>query len=474
MSSIAVTSSTTTTSISVEELRRRQEAEREAQRQLISIATSHIKEQQKMYARIVNVLDDARARLPDLVFVAPALPGMPSANEAAIVQAYAEELTRFVARVEHDGRAAIAAAEQAQQYRQQLAKAWNDVHDIVAEITVRNQHCITLAGRLREHIDLTDPTCPAKSATLEEVQAALYDLQATVKNRRTQQASLEQRLRTRQATLELSGSRVQAVSAASQVQQWTEKKNAAAKKRAEEEIARALTTAGLTMETVPPAVQLQARLAIEQAQESSRTLQLSDLIHRHRVRRDGIERAKQLLANPPSYFDEMHSGMQDRWRRLVGVLESIECGLDEWHSSVELEYRQISEDCKHALQRAYARASFYEAAAAAGFQIDVTGDDLVLMDLDEFPGYRVEVREIENDDGYVTVAELMADPGVDSQNDAAVTKTVCEKLQSMTQCTDYRVKSDMEVVEKKPVIARAKRRDNVRYVARAKAINKLG
>jgi hypothetical protein len=225
------------------------------------------------------------------------------------------------------------------------------------------------------------------------------------------------------------------------------------------------------MAELPMALQLQATFAIEQAAVTNASPQVAALINRHRVRLDNIAKAEKLLSNPPKYADNSTGAMEIRWRNLINRLQAVTCGLDEWIGSLELEYHQIQKDCACAMQRAYAKANFIAAAIDSDFQISTDGDDLILMDLTDYPGYFVEVEKELTDDGYLTVAKLKKEFSVNSDHDAVVTEVVCKKMQEMAQSNDTKVDSGIEVLERKPEVTRARRPTRTQQRARTMSIN---
>jgi hypothetical protein len=454
--------------VSVIELRRREEAAREIQRRRLGSAEKAVGIQQAHYANLVKQLDEGRSRLPDLVFIASALPNAPINQDPVAMEQHAADLSQLVAALERQVRDAIAAAEIALQRRQMLAAVWLEIHNIEAEIAVRNQASALLANRLQEQLksELLQPL--DKSATLEEAQPTLARLQQTLERIRAEHLSLELRMQSRKTAGLLSGQRVEANSAKAELDSWAEARASEAKTEIRQTINAALTSAKLTLEALPTALQLQTQFAIENAHETDHSLQITDLINRHRVRLDSIQNATQMLNNPPQYADDTTGAMESRWHNLVNRLEAVACGLDEWSNSLELEYHQVHEDCSRALQRAYAKANFIEEAAASGFQMSDGDDDLLLMDLEGFPGYWVEVRKESTDEGYATISELKTDSALSNNQDKSVTEAICKKLQAMANSTDDKVQSAVEIIEQKPVVTRAKR---PRQQARVMSIN---
>jgi hypothetical protein len=472
MSTTTVSYSATTEEVSLRELRRREEKAREALRRRLGKAQKAIAVQEARYAKLVELLDKERARLPDLAFTAPALPSAAAGQDPTELEKHASMVSQLVDALEHQTRAAIAAAEVALERRRKLASAWTEVHNTLSEIAVRNRACTALASQLHEPFDAVTSKRPDETATLEEAQAALQSLRGILDRLQEQQISLERRVQVRKTVRSLSGSSlVRAVSAVERLDAWDAKKASEAKARAKRTVNEAMALAKINMEDLPIALQLQATLAIEQAHLTDSSRQVADLINRHRVRLNAIEMAERMLANPPQYTDDTTGAMENRWRNLVRCLESVICGLDDWSNSLEFEYRQVQEDCTRAMQRAYAKANFIDAAVDSGFQVFGDGDDLVLMDLEGFPGYYIEVRNEPTDEGYAAVTELKADHSVSGARDAEVTETVCKKLQAMAHSPDTKVNSGVEVLERKPVVTRARRPASTRQRARAKLID---
>ncbi len=457
MSTTTVSYSETTEDVRLEELREREERAREALRRRLGAAERAVAEVEARHARVVATLDAARAELPDLVYVAPALPAAPFTQDPAEVEQHLVELDYLADRVEREAYAAIDTARVLLERRRQLAQAWTRIQEALAEIELRNQSCRELAARLHESFAARQGRAPRADCSLEEAQYALAELGQIAGELRVQHTGFERRLRTRAAARALGGDRVSAAGASERLDEWRARKAEEAESRARRSIDGALQAAQLSRTDLPEALRMQIDYAIGQAVEMDRTRQVIDLVNRHRARLDGVERASQLLARPPQYADGHTGAMLERWRNLVARLEAVLYGQAEWSESLELEHGQVHDDCARAVQRAYARAGFLEAALDSGFQIAEGAGDLVLMDIDGYPGYYLAVEEQETPDGFATKVELLADREVASIQDAAVTDVVCRQLEAMARSKDKSLDCGIEVLERKAAVTRARR-----------------
>ncbi len=456
------------------EIKRRQEAEAlaELHRRLVA-AQQSITTQEARYTKLVELLDEKRSRLPDLAFFAPPLPSVPIGQDPSLFENHAAELTQLLNTLEPQASSAISVAEVALEYRKKLASTWMEIHSMVAEIAARKQACTVLADQLHENFVVSKAVASLhQSATLEEAQAHLKGLHELLKSLQDQHNGFKTLAQNRETARSLRGDEVRAASSEQRLTEY-EMKNAHEKmERAKLTINNAVNKARFSgMAELPMALQLQATFAIEQAAVTDACPQISDLINRHRVRLDNIEKAEKLLSNPPKDADDSTGLMEIRWRNLVARLQAVTCGLDDWSNSLELEHGQIQDDCAGAMQRAYAKSNFIEAAIDSDFQVSTDGDDLILMDLTDYPGYFVEVKKELTDDGYLTVAELKKELSVNGDHDAAVTEAVCKKMQEIAQSNDTKVNSGVEVLERKPEVTRSKRPVRTQQRARTLSIN---
>jgi hypothetical protein len=455
------------------EIQRRQEAEALAElRRRLSAAQQSITTQEARYTKLVELLDEKRSRLPDLMFFLPPLLSAPTGQNPAFFESHATELTQMLNTLEPQANTAINAAEVTLERRKKLAATWMEIHSTVAEIAARNKACTTLADQLNKGFIVSNAASSLhKTATLEEAQAHLKSLHQILKNLQDQHKSFKTLAKNREIAHSLRGNEVQAASSEQRLTEY-EMRNAHEKMESVKlTINNAVTKASFSgMAELPMALQLQATFAIEQAAVTNACPQVAVLINRHRVRLDNIAKAEKLLSNPPKYADDTTGKMEIRWRYLINRLQAVTCGLDEWSGSLELEYHQIQKDCACAMQRAYAKANFIAAAIDSDFQISTDGDDLILMDLTDYPGYFVEVEKELTDDGYLTVAKLKKEFSVNGDHDAVVTGVVCKKMQEMAQSNDTKVDSGIEVLERKPEVTRAKRPTSTRQQARAMSI----
>lgn len=456
--------SVTTTKQSLEETRRR---EAEALSRRLGIVASAVAAQQGRYSQLVGRLDEARARLPDLAFSAPTLPSAPAGDDLPAREAYFAELTQWVGRLEREAEAAITAATIALQRRQALARTWSELHDGAAELHARNAVCRDVSQELHTAAALEEPALPERDATLEDAQAALQRLKAQLARCQVQQIALERRRQARQTAGTLTGRGVRATAAGQRLDDWTYERAATARTEAQRAVTAALERARLTVDALPAALQLQVQKAIDQAPGHDHTLRVTDLIARHRVRLDGIAHAHRLLAAPPAYTEHE---LSKRWQNLVRRLEAVVCGHEDFSNTLALEHSQVHADATRAVQRAYAKAAFLDAGTEAGFQI-IENDDLILMDLEQFPGYWVEVQQEPCADGYATLVQLKAEPLADPANDAAVMDSICHKLQAMANPGDAPVESAVKVIEHAAVLPRSNRPARPRAKAFAASLN---
>jgi hypothetical protein len=442
------------------EIKRRQEAEAlaELHRRLVA-AQQSITTQEARYTKLVELLDEKRSRLPDLAFFAPPLPSAPTGQDPALFESHAAKLTQLLNTLEPQANTAISTAEVALERRKKLAATWMEIHSTVAEIAARKQACMALADQLHENFVVSQAvTSLHESATLDEAQAYLKGLHEILKSLQDQHNGFKTLAQNRATARSLRGDEVRAASSEQRLTEY-EMRNAHEKmESAKLTINNAVNKARFSDITeLPMALQLHATFAIEQAAVTDACPQISDLINRHRVRLDNMEKAEKLLSHPPQYADDSTGAMEIRWRILINRLQAVTCGLDEWSNSLELEHGQIQADCACAMQRAYLKSNFIEEMIDSNLQVSTDGDDLILMDLADYPGYFIEGKEEFTDDGYLIVTELKKELSVNGDHDAAVTEAVCKKMQEIAQSNDAKVNSGVEVLERKPEVTRSKR-----------------
>lgn len=531
MSTTTYSYSAVSEEVTLRQLREKEEQARKALRRRLGAAQKNVAAQEKRYEKLLAKFDGTRAQLPDLTYTLPSLPSAPAGNDPAAFERHAKTLADLIKRYEQEGQKAINDAEIALERRRQLAATWTEIHAVEAEIVVRNQVCATLAQGFGTRFVATSPKALHKTATLEQAQAHLQNIRATLADLQThhktlqqlaethqgirdaeakiepyradclvlaqhlneqvnirmlqplnksaslvdaqaylqtiqtylselqaQHSSLSSRVQSRERAQALSGNVVAAVSASARQAAWETEKNREAREKTKRNIEAALIAAKLDMAELPQALQLQAATVLE-TPEADAGKQVADQINRHRVRLDKIATAEQMLAEPPQYADDSTGAMNTRWTNLVKRLEAVICGWDEFSASLELEHRQIQEDCARAMQRAYGKAHFFEVAADSELSLSDGEDGLVLMDLDGFPGYYVKSENIQVDDGYVTEMQLLADPDVvgNASLDQAATKVACDRLQAMANRPGSSVATEVREKERKPEVTRKRR-----------------
>lgn len=437
------------------EATRRREAE--ALNKRLGAAASAVAEQQARYGSLVSRLDQARSQLPDLDYIVPTLPEAPRETTPEAVEEFAAALKEWLGRIERDAETAIAAAKSIKLRREQLAMTWQEMRAVADEIQIREAVCRRLAQSIHASVEDYSSTLPDAGASLEVAQMALHRLRADLGRLQSLQASLEQQLQARLSAATLCGDGVAVMTAAERLEDWQRARQQGARDEAMQAISAVLKRCELVLEELPVALQLQVQTLLEQPDDAMDRMRLTDLIARHRVRLDGIAHVKMLMASPPDYRD---LDISARWHNLVGRLQAVACGHQEFSHSLALEHAQVHMDANRAIQRAYAKAAFIEACTQAGFQV-IDNDEVIMMDLDEFPDVWLEASQQPDSDGYATVIALKAVESADPQQDANTINAVCQKLKSLTLKSPSTVKTavhDLEAGEKLP---RAKRPQRV-------------
>jgi chromosome segregation ATPase len=531
MSTTTVSYSATAAEVQLRELRRQEEQARAARRRRLGAAQETIAAHERVYAQLVDYLDNCRPSLPDLAFSLPSLPFAPSGDDPAAFEQYAATLASLLSQYGRQVTQAISNAEIALERRKQLAAAWQEIRANSDEIAALNQTCTALAKQLgrshqaktkkalpasasleeaqsylaklrplrgelqaqygelqqlaqkwheieritaQSHAFRNDATvyaqrlgeafiadtlqAPSKTAGLQEIQQFHDRLQANFSALQAQRNSLANRVRSRDRAAELTGDKIDAVSGSQRQTEFEAQQTATARAQAEQCISQALAAAQLQLTDLPSALQIQAAFAVEQAARYDTGRQVVDAINRFRVRSDNIVKAQQLLTQAPEYTDGTTAEMTERWNNLTNRLQSVICGHDEWTNSLELEHRQIHADCALAMRSAYAKAKVMADFSEVGFRFADGEDDLLIMNLSEYPEYDLVIEEQKDKEGgYMLKIELVADPElVDTSRDGAVTQSVCDKLQGVRTHTKA-VASEVHVVERKPTVTRKRR-----------------
>lgn len=340
---------------------------------------------------------------------------------------------------------------------EKLNNTWTEINATNTRINNIKTYCANAAEKLNQVVNIEVPVAPNKTATLHEIEQYLMNLKSILNNLQSRQIQLRQQMESRGRARELSGTDVAAITANESLEAWGAKRKSEARLSALRTLDKALAAAELKIEELPVALQLQVTIAIDQALICDSSRQMADLINRHRVRIDALRKAEKMLAEPPQYADDRTGEMSARWQILTSRLQAVIFGHDHYSDSLEKEYCQIQRDYVNAMKSAYSRANFYEAAVDSGFNITEGENDLVLMDLESYPDYRVEAKQHVTEQGYAVIAQLKVDPSVGGDHDAEVTELVCQKMQAMASTSDKKINSGFKVHERKETVTRAKR-----------------
>ena len=457
MSSTTVSYSSTTNDVALDALRAREERARQAMLLRISTARNLVASAYERHSALTNLLDRERAALPDLLYIASALPPLPSSTEAEELEDFARTLNQSVDRMERDAHRAVATAKAVLRRRKQLARAWSAINDTLATLKVLDANCRDIAAQLGESFSRSLPTAPATGCTLEQARAALASIEQDFAQWVSVQQTLQERLKVRRLASRLSGEAVSATTAGQVLEDWHQQRATIARQNARERLESALVALGLSREELPSALRDQVDSAVVSAGTMDYSLRVVDLIHRHGARLAGAAHATRLLACTPEYLEDGSGALGERWHNLVARLEAVLCGHAEWSESLAAEHRQIHEDRKQALQKAYAKAAFIESLAATGVHLVADDGELAVMDIVQYDGYYLEQRTVAMDDGYAVVMELKKDGFASDELDEQVTEEVCRRLAGAAAPRDAGIRSGMEVIERKKRVTRARR-----------------
>lgn len=470
MSTTTVSYSSTTQAVSLEDLRLQEQQAREATLRRLGAAKNTIQALHERYKKLVTQLDARRRHLPDLDYVVPVLANPPSSEDPADFEQFGRNLEKLLENYEQQAQTAIEHAGLQLERRKQLAAAWQQIHDITAEIAVRNQACKVLAKQLNEQFQASTAAILDKTATLADAQIHLKLIGGVLFNLKTQHDSLSTRLNTLKIARSLAGDMVTAVSSTARMTAYEGEQLRKAQSEIKTATQAALTASHLAYEQLPTALQLRIEFESEFPQSDSGR-QLADQIQRHRTRLDNICNAERMIATPPRYADDSTGTMASRWSNLVQRLQAVVCGFDEFSSSLELEFGQIDEDCQRAISRAYAKANFLAAAADKNFEVADGDNGLILMDLTDYPGYSIEVENQQDEQGFFAVMRLVADPDIAGNvaDDSAVTEAACRKIQALANESDTGIVSEVRELERKATVTRKRR--PTQPLARAAQLN---
>lgn len=446
-----------------EAMRRRAEEERrreEQRRRRIANANQAIADQEARYQRLVERLDEAARRLPDLTLAAPRLAslGGNAAEDPAKLEAYAAQMAADVVAFCHRVDSAIAEAEHLLKRRIAKAAAWRRATDLEQRIEL-------LIGQIRESAaelgtepaTILAPARPCPEADLEEVETYEAALMRRLDEAQKQRDRLRAQIRSRESAIALSGTQVKTRSAEEALcrhaQEQSARATAALRAHQDAELARA----GLSLRDLPEALQSQLGEVLRQAPRHDYRESVTRWIARERQRRWGIARALELMQCAP---DLVHAdpGLSQRWASLAEHLQRIAGGLEDFNPSIEREYEQLRADAGRLVNAAFTRADWVQAMCEQGFEVleRQDGQGLVVIDLDH-PEIWLEATEYENEQGgFGATLELKTDASTLGE-EAGITDSICAKLARAAGSGTPEVATEAAVIEHDRRIKRARR-----------------
>jgi hypothetical protein len=459
MSTTTVSVRSTTRDIEIEELRSREAEVREAIRRRIGVANKTIAMQENCFQSAVARLDAAARRLPDLALSALTLPALNSdiANNPAMLETYATQLTAEVVQFERRLGAAIAEAERLFARRIAKATAWRNAADLEQQLDLRTQASLEVAMRLNESVTFaSSPEKLQSEAELEAVEAYVTALRQQLEHANRLFSSLHARSEARTRATALAGTMVSAQSADVAHARYEENQIATAQAVLRGHLDSVLSNFGLRINDLCEGARALIDDALAYAHCQDQRERITRWIAREQQHREGVARALTLMQSVPNLVHEDRA-LALRWASLLVKLQRVAGGLDDFTPSVEREYEQIRADARRLLNMTYTKADLVQALNEHGFEIfeREDGHGLIVVDLDH-PETWFEATELESEQGgFAVVLELKTDVAL--ADEAKVTADICAKLARTTSTTTPNVKIQAEIIEHENRIKRARR-----------------
>jgi hypothetical protein len=297
---------------------------------------------------------------------------------------------------------------------------------------------------------------PDREAELEDVQAYEAALVQRLGELAQHHASLLARIASRKTAQDLGGSHVDTRGADELLSRHEAERKARVVTLLRAHLDDELRNNDLCHDKLPGAVQAQIEFALDQAHCQDYRASITRWIARERQHRDGVKRALDLMRHTPELVHDDHA-LSQRWTSLIGQLQLIASGLEEFTPNIEREYEQLRADAHRLVNTAFTKVDWVRAMTEQGFEIleRTDGQGLIVVDLDH-PEAWLEATPIEAEDGgFGAMLELKTD--VDALDDAKATDDVCAKLSRVAGSAAPGIATEAEVVERKRRIERGRR-----------------
>ncbi|EGV32672.1 hypothetical protein ThidrDRAFT_1157 [Thiorhodococcus drewsii AZ1] len=440
-----------------QEERRREET----MRRRMAAASRAISEQETRFQNLVERLDEAAHRLPDLALATPRLTPLSdaTARDPDRLESYADRLATEVDECAQVVESAIREAERLLERRLERAAAWRRAADLEQQMDLLRSQIEGAVARIRVEPGLAaPPQRPLPDAELETVQAYEATLKVLQDQARRQLERLQAQISSRETAIVLSGTPTHARTAEQALTEHAAEEHARTVAALRAHLNAELARASLSAQDLPDAMHAQLDAVTTQTSHVDYRSSITRLIARERQRRDGIARALELMQSVPDLAHD-DPGLGLRWTSLAAQLQRIASGLEDFSPSVERESAQLHVDARRLVNMAFTRTDWIEGMCAQGFEVleREEGEGLVVVDLDH-PEIWLEATEYETDQGgFAATLEIMTDAAPNSSEDGVVTKDVCARLARAASSKTPNVATESTVIERERRIKRARR-----------------
>jgi hypothetical protein len=174
---------------------------------------------------------------------------------------------------------------------------------------------------------------------------------------------------------------------------------------------------------------------------------------------EGTQKSLIMMQRVPEMIHE-NKQLSLRWSRLVARLQRVAGGLDEFTPDLDREYHQIAVDAGRNICAAYTKADWVCAMSEQGFEVfeRENREGMVVVDLNNLDVW-LEADEIQSNegDGFGVSMELKTDANSSSEQEDAITESVCSRLKQVMSATNDVTDVHSEVVSRTQKITRGKR-----------------
>lgn len=456
--STTVSMRSTSIEATLEDVREREAAARAAAR--TAELNVLIAEHETHLQALINRLDEAMVRLPDLNAMAPAVPSFltPQGNDPDVLERFADRMAQQIESFSSKVDEAITTAEGLLARRKAKAAAWRTIADHEEQLRLQTREIMETARALGIfHRAVAIPERPAVDDELESVEHHVRLLESLIGDLARQQTDLDAQLDARRRASSLTGGTVVASSAgAAQERHEAQCKNEA-RRRLQESLNKYLTDAGLNFPDLPASTRGLITHALAHSHEQDLTAQVMRWVSREQHRNRSTKRAIELMQRAPELLQDSPD-LSRRWSSLVIKFQRIAEGIEDMSPSIEREFDQLGQDARRNLKTALAKADWIKAMRTQGFEVLQRDEDggLVVVDLSH-PEVWLEAQEFESPvGGYATELELKTDGSSSAEKDTEVTDDVCRRLAQAAAPGDAGdVRRVSEVKERKQRIERA-------------------